>query len=336
MHKWILIILALTFAACGGGEDETEEETVVLLAPAPPVGQTGGNTGNPNDFCHTAISVFWCDDASNPGGSSTSAAVHSQVTDTEPNDDLANAVLVHWPRNATADQRIGFGVEGDVSGFSDVADFFAFTPERSADFTIGLCEPEQLCGPHNPGYSLPVTTASLRILDQSGAEIFSETLYPGSANVFEMRFESGVLYYAVVVAENVSSQQQPYQLTVGESVEQTAGEDLPTTSVPEAPQLAAFVLDSHANVQFDWTPPTYNEDGTQLSDLAGFNLYLYDYVREGDAAERHLIETIDDPSLTTRTINLEGYLDWHVSITAFNEVGVESAHSNGAELVSPP
>jgi nicotinate-nucleotide adenylyltransferase len=32
----------------------------------------------------------------------------------------------------------------------------------------------------------------------------------------------------------------------------------------------------------------------------------------------------------------EGYLDWYVSITAFNEAGIESAHSNGVELISPP
>ena len=71
-------------------------------------------------------------------------------------------------------------------------------------------------------------------------------------------------------------------------------------------------------------------------DVAGFNLYLYDYVREGDSAERRLIETINDPSATTRTINLDGYLDWRVSITAFNEAGIESAHSNGVELISAP
>ena len=335
MNKWILTMLALTIAACGGDEGEPEPQPVP--APAPTV-QTGGTQGNPNDFCHTAISVFWCDDASTSNGSSgaTAAAVHSQISDTEPNNDLANAVLVHWPRNASNDQRIGFGVEGDVNGASDVADFFAFTPERSADFSIGLCEENQLCGPHNPEFGLPVTTATLRILDQFGDEILSETLYPGSANVFETRFESGVLYYAVVVAEGISSSAQAYLLTVGESVEQTTVEDDSTSSAPEAPQLSAFVVDSDTNVQFDWTPPSHNEDGTQLTDLAGYNLYLYDYVREGDAAERHLIETINDPSVTTRTVNLDGYLDWHVSITAFNEAGIESAHSNGVELNSPP
>lgn len=338
MNKWILTVLALTMTACGGEEGEPEQKP----PPAPaPVGQTGGSSSGGSsgdeDFCYLAISVFWCNDAGTSGGS-TASAVHSKISDSEPNNDLASAVIVHWPGNVSAGQRIGFGVEGDVNGASDVADFFAFTPWRSADFSIGLCETEQLCGPPNPGYSLPVSAASLRILDQFGAEIFSKTLYPGSANVFETRFESGVLYYAVVVAEGMSDRTQPYHLTVGESVQQTPIEDAPTssTSVPEAPQLSAFVLDSYTNVQFDWTPPTHNEDGTQLTDLAGFNLYLYDYIREGESAERVLIETITDASATTRTINLEGYLDWYVSITAFNEAGIESAHSNGAELISAP
>ncbi len=261
--------------------------------------------------------------------------MHSQVSDTEPNDDLANAVAVHWPRNTSIDQRIGFGVEGAVNGLQDVADFFAFTPPRSADFFIKLCESEQLCGPSGPDHGLPVTSATVRILDQFGVEIFSEELQPGSANLFETRFDSGTLYYAVVVAEGTVNAERSYRLTVGESLQQTAGDDEPT-SVPGAPLLSAFIVDSYTNVQFDWTSATQNEDGTQLTDLAGFNLYLYDYVREGDSAERVLIETINDPSVTTRTINLEGYRDWYVSITAFNEAGIESAHSNGVELVSLP
>jgi len=343
MKKWILPILAVTIAACGGGGGGAEPEQQ-LSSVATPSGQTGGGSSSgssggssEDDFCNIAISVFWCDDTGSSGGS-TASAVHSQVSDTEPNGDVTNAVVVHWPRGTSPDQRIGFGVEGSVNGAGDVADFFAFTPQHSADFTISLCETGQLCGPSGAEYSLPVTTASVRILDQFGIEIFSEILYPGSANLFEARFESGVLYYAVVVAEGIVGEVRSYRLTVGESLQQTAVEDEPPspTSVPEAPQLSAYVVDSSTNVQFDWTPPTHNEDGTQLTDLAGFNLYLYDYIREGDSAERRLIETIDDPSMTSRTINLEGYRDWYVSITAFNEAGIESAHSNGVELVSPP
>ena len=351
MKHWILTILALTIAACGGGGGGDEPEQ-----PSAPVNTTSANTGGGStgssssgstgsstgssggfDFCHSAIPVSVCDDADSSAGSSgsTAATVHSQISDTEPNYDLANAVAVHWPGVTSADQRIGFGVEGAVNPVDDVADFFAFTPRRSADFFVKLCESEQLCGPNGPDHGLPVTSATVRILNQFGVEIFSEELQPGSANLFETRFESGMLYYAVVVAEGTSNAEQPYRLTVGESFEQTAGNE-EAASVPGAPQLSAFVVDSYTNVQFDWTPATQNEDGTQLTDLAGYKLYLYDYVREGESAERFLIETINDPSVTTRTINLEGYTDWHVSITAFNEAARESAHSNGVELVSPP
>ena len=371
MNKWILTILALTIAACGG------EESGPAQAPLPVVtasadtggasmggGATGGGDVNGADLsdvdlsdvdlsgtdlsggftdselCHLAISVFWCDEHDGSGSSNGSAAsaVHSKVSDTEPNDDLVNAVPVHWPANTLPDQRIGFGVEGSVNGAGDVADFFAFTPKRSADFHVSLCETGQVCGPWSANDRLPVAVASVRILDQFGIEIFSETLYPGSANVFETRFLSGVLYYVVIVAEGISSETQPYRLSVGEALQQTAADDLPPSSisVPEAPVLSAFIVDGYMNVQLDWIPPVHNEDGTQLADLAGFNLYLYDYVREGDTAERRLVETIYDPMLTTRTVNLEGYRDWYVSITAFNEAGIESAYSNGVALISPP
>jgi hypothetical protein len=358
MKHWILTILALTIAACGGGGggggDEPEQSSAPVNTTSTNTGgssnggSTGGSTGSSGgfDFCHPALPVSVCDDDDSSGGSggSTASSVHSQISDTEPNDDLANAVVVHWPRTSSADQRIGFGVEGAVNGVDDVADFFAFTPRRSADFFIKLCESEQLCGPNGPDHGLPVTTATVRILDQFGVEIFSEEQQPGSANLFATRFESGMLYYAVVVAEGTVGVERSYRLVVGESIQQTAGDAAPTpvpgdeepTPVPGAPLLSAYVVDSNTNVQFDWTPATQNEDGTQLTDLAGFNLYLYDYVREGDSAERVLIETINDPSVMTRTINLEGYRDWYVSITAFNEAGIESAHSNGVELVDAP
>ena len=341
MKRWILTILALTIAACGGGVGGSEPAQQSSSAAMPSGTSSAGSIGGSNmgssshEFCTFAISVYWCNDADRSDGS-TASAVHSQVSDIEPNDDVANAVAVHWPRNTSADQRIGFGVEGTVNGAGDVADFFAFTPQRSADFYISLCETGQLCGPFSPDDSLPLTSASVRILDQFGVEIVSETLYPGSANLFEARFESGTLYYAVVVAEGIVGEVRSYRLTVGESLQQTAGEDEPPTSVPEAPQLSAHIVDSFTNVQFDWTPPIHNEDGAQLTDLAGFNLYLYDFIREGDAAERRLIETINDPSVATRTINLEGYRDWYVSITAFNDAGIESVHSKGVELISPP
>ena len=347
MKHWILTILALTITACGGGGggDEPAQPSAPVNATSTNTG--GGSTGSsgggsssgstdslgPLNFCHPALPVSACDDDSS--GGSTASSVHSQISDTEPNNDLANAVVVHWPRTTSTDQRIGFGVEGTVNGVDDVADFFVFTPRRSADFFIKLCESEQLCGPNGPDNGLRVTTATVRILNQFGVEIFSEELQPGSANLFETRFESGMLYYVVVVAERTVNAEQPYRLTVGESFEQTAGDAEPN-SVPGAPLLSAYVVDSNTQVQFDWTPATQNEDGTQLTDLAGFNLYLYDYVREGDSAERVLIETINDPSVTTRTMNLEGYRDWYVSITAFNKAGIESAHSNGVELVSPP
>ena len=337
MNRWILTILALTLAACGGGGGESAQ-------PSPPVttlsNPTGSSTGlrassgpNTDDFCTIWISGYWCDDGDRQDVSNASA-VHSQISDTEPNDDIANAVAVHWPGNTSAGQRIGFGVDGSINASGDVADFFAFTPPRSADYMIGLCRDGKLCGPFSPDDTLPVTSATLRILDQFGVEIFSEELYPGSANYFETRFESGTLYYAVVVAEDIAGAERSYRLMVGELLQQPAEEE--PASVPAAPQLSAFVVDSFTNVQLDWTPPSYNEDGTQLTDLAGFNVYIYDYVRDGDSDERRLVETINDPSLTTRTIRLEGYSDWYVSITAFNEAGIESAHSNGVELVNPP
>jgi hypothetical protein len=81
MNKWILTILALTIAACGGEEGEPEQTPSPVAIPGGTTssgntgGTTGGNTGggsSSDDFCGSAMSVFWCDDASSSGGSTAS------------------------------------------------------------------------------------------------------------------------------------------------------------------------------------------------------------------------------------------------------------------------
>ncbi len=80
-----------------------------------------------------------------------------------------------------------------------------------------------------------------------------------------------------------------------------------------------------------WTAPTENEDGTQLTDLAGFKVYL------GTSANTLVIfETINDPAISTYQVKNLTPGAWFFAMTAYNESGIESIKSNVASWTYQP
>lgn len=75
------------------------------------------------------------------------------------------------------------------------------------------------------------------------------------------------------------------------------------------------------SLMLSWTPPTTNEDGSPLEDLAGYRLYYgnesgnYSYV--ADVGNYTTVE-IDELSSST----------WYVTVTAYDYFGNESGYSN--------
>ena len=85
----------------------------------------------------------------------------------------------------------------------------------------------------------------------------------------------------------------------------------------------------HASVTLSWTIPSTNEDGTPLTDLAGFRIYY------GGRTGNHTDTTnIDNPGVSALVIdNLSFDSTYFFVITAFDESGNESAFSNEARKV---
>lgn len=83
---------------------------------------------------------------------------------------------------------------------------------------------------------------------------------------------------------------------------------------------------SHAGeTTLTWTAPTENEDGTPLTDLAGFKLYWG--TTTGDYPN-----SVDIPNPATTTYLVENLTPgvWRFVATAYNEAGTESQYSNEA------
>lgn len=82
----------------------------------------------------------------------------------------------------------------------------------------------------------------------------------------------------------------------------------------------------------NWTPPTQNEDGSSLIDLAGYNIYYGE--TSGDYPNRI---KVDNPSVSTYVVENLLPKTYYVVATAFNAAGIESGYSNEATMtVSAP
>ena len=82
------------------------------------------------------------------------------------------------------------------------------------------------------------------------------------------------------------------------------------------------------SVTLNWTPPTENEDGTQLMDLVGYRLY---WSRNGGAYSAPV--TINNPSVTRYLVDNLAPGTYEFVATSLNGAGVESRYSNAITRV---
>jgi hypothetical protein len=93
--------------------------------------------------------------------------------------------------------------------------------------------------------------------------------------------------------------------------------------------LASFTIEvvgtATGSVSLVWAPPTENEDGTPLRDLAGYKLYWG--TAEGSYPNS---ATLMNPGITRYVVEELTPAEWHFVITALNSRGDESERSNAA------
>ena len=79
------------------------------------------------------------------------------------------------------------------------------------------------------------------------------------------------------------------------------------------------------SITLNWTPPTQNEDGSALSDLAGYRIY---YGKSSGNYTNQIV--IDTPGISTYVIDNLVPATYFVVATSVNSAGVESRYSNEA------
>ncbi len=84
---------------------------------------------------------------------------------------------------------------------------------------------------------------------------------------------------------------------------------------------------SLGSVTLNWTPPTENDDGTALTDLAGYKIYW------GTTPANYTNSVTIDRGLTTYVVEYLAPGTYEFVATSFNTAGVESVYSNPATKV---
>lgn len=78
-----------------------------------------------------------------------------------------------------------------------------------------------------------------------------------------------------------------------------------------------------------WDPPTTNEDGTPLEDLAGYKVYY-------GTSSGNYAEVVDVGDVAAYTVSNLSPGSYYFTVTAYNALGNESGYSNEVTKTIPP
>ena len=90
-----------------------------------------------------------------------------------------------------------------------------------------------------------------------------------------------------------------------------------------------LTVTARSSVVLNWVAPDENEDGTPLTDLAGYRIYYGTSSRDYTG----MVE-LNDPFDTSHTLSLASG-DYYVAMTALDQEGNESAYSNEVLKTAP-
>jgi len=105
--------------------------------------------------------------------------------------------------------------------------------------------------------------------------------------------------------------------------------EVPVAQTPEplpapapAPVPAPLPRATVGSAALSWVPPTQNDDGSSLANLAGYRIY---YGTDADAMDK-VIE-VSNPGLTSYTVGELANGTYYFSVTVYNTDGTESDRS---------
>lgn len=333
--RTVSLVVAAAFLVTGCGEGSGESDTRTACDA---MGLAALVTGG--------LCLFLPADAVTTTSSSSGTRVSRETVanlDVEPNNDLPTATVVSMePQGGW----IGFDTRGRVNGVSDPVDTYALTVDRRWGIRVQLCagdDPDCRRGP------IPTSALYVEVVDSLGNVVGSS---PVDGTFPEVVIEGGLPYYIRIIANPWVDSWRGYYLRTAllfpENVRGTESTDAgtepapdgasegmdadmaPTAEVPSAPTLrisAAMDL----TVTLDWQPPTTYTDGTPLTSISEYILYVGD-VQGGPYQVSHHLSA----GLSSFMLTLEDWGHWYLTLAAVDSDGVIGELSVELTAGGPP
>ena len=202
IYRTALLLAASMLIACGGGDDEAASscKNPLLLIPCILDGQiptsVDATTAAGTDSSTTAVSGV----VSTEGGDAEVIRFEAF----EPNNTFDNANIVSLPFATN-----GVAIGGSLSGATNNADTFIFTPNRTGLYSIYVCA--ETCAS-----AAEAETLSIMLLDQAQTTLDS-TVTSDSTNLeVAANLTAGMAYYVQVRRYESSPVARPYNLVIVE------------------------------------------------------------------------------------------------------------------------
>jgi len=254
--------------------------------------------------------------------------------DIEPNNDLPNATVVSM---ISRGGYIGFETTGHAHGITDPVDTYALAVNSRWGIEVRLCaldDPDCRRGP------IPSSTLYVEVVDTLGNVIGSS---PVDGQFLKVAIDGGLIYYVRVIANPWIDRTESYYLrtalidpalvpaTDAPLEPGTEGTDAePPVEVPSAPTL--WISDSlNQTVTLDWQPPTDYTDGTPLTGISEYVLYVGDVAGGPYQYSHHL-----SAGLSSFMLTLPDWGIWHITLAAVDGNGNEGELSVELSAGGPP
>lgn len=203
--RFALLTMLVGLAGCGG--DDKEETQLCLVLLIIPVQCSSGTTAPAQQpiLAQSPTAQAGSEKGAN-GIEDSRPVVINQIDEFEQNNTLDNANVVQF-LSASYDNAVGIEISGSVAQQADAADFFIFTPDRSAQYDIYVCG-------ENCDEVVEDDAVYIMIYDQFQTTIDSTPVGTIAEQTVTAELTAGLAYYVEVSGYNTGPVAYPYQLLI--------------------------------------------------------------------------------------------------------------------------
>jgi len=206
MIQVVMLTMLFGLTACGSDDEKPKTQLCLVLLIIPVSCSSGSSAPDVQPISTQSQAATAGIESGTNSKSDVRPVVTNQFDEFEGNNTLDNANIVQF-LSAPLDTAVGIEISGTVYESDDVADFFIFTPDRTADYGIYLCA--DTCDEFVEDDAVYVM-----IYDQSQTTIASTPIGTIAEQMISAELTAGLAYYVEVHGYNTGPMSYSYQLAI--------------------------------------------------------------------------------------------------------------------------